>query len=142
MSKTKVPSWFKITVILAVLWNLAGIFSFFLKITLTQEYISGLPAAEQALLNHTPLWTNIAFALVVYGGAIGSIGLLIQKAWARLPLLISLIAVFLQMSYWLFFTTAVEVYGSGTYIMPVSVILIAYLLFSLCNKGIKKGYIT
>ena len=80
MSKTKVPSWFKITVILAVLWNLAGIFSFFLQITLTQEYISGLPAAEQALLNHTPRWTNIAFALVVYGGAIGSIGLLIQKA--------------------------------------------------------------
>lgn len=142
MSNINAPSWFKIIVILAILWNLMGIFNFYIQITLTQEYISGLAAAEQVLLKTTPLWTNIAFALGVFGGVIGSVGLLIQKAWARVPLLISLIAVFVQMSYWLFFTTAVEVYGSNTYFMPIVLMVVAYLLFSLCNKGIEKGYIT
>ena len=45
MSNINAPSWFKIIVILAILWNLMGIFNFYIQITLTQEYISGLAAA-------------------------------------------------------------------------------------------------
>jgi len=56
-------------------------------------------------------------------------------------LLLSLIAVFFQMTYWLFFTKSVVVYGPTTYIMPLVVILIAYLLLKLCLNGIRKGYI-
>ena len=46
-----------------------------------------------------------------------------------------------QMGYWLFFTKAVEVYGNSTYVMPLVVILVAYLLFRLSKKGIDKGYL-
>ena len=59
-----------------------------------------------------------------------------------MALLISLVAVIAQMGYWLFFTTAVEVYGPSTYGMPMMVILIAYFLLRLSNNGIKKGYLT
>ncbi len=98
--------------------------------------------AEQALTKNTPLWSTLAFALGVFGGSIGCVGLLIRKAWSMLALLISLIAVMAQMGYWLFFTTAVEVYGTSTYAMPMLVLLIAYLLFRLSSNGIKKGYLT
>lgn len=142
MSKTSPPSWFKVIVILAILWNLMGIINFCFQITITPDQISKLPEAEESLINSTPFWTYIAFAMGVFGGTIGSIGLLMQKAWSRWLLLLSLIGVFVQMNYWLFFTNAVEVYGTYTYIMPTVVLLVAYLLFSLCNRGIKKGYIT
>ena len=142
MSKTSPPSWFKVIVILAILWNLMGIINFYFQITITPDQISKLPEAEESLINSTPFWTYIAFAMGVFGGTIGSIGLLMQKAWSRWLLLLSLIGVFVQMNYWLFFTNAEEVYGTNTYIMPTVVLLVAYLLFSLCNRGIKKGYIT
>lgn len=56
-------------------------------------------------------------------------------------MLFSLIAVMAQMGYWLFFTKAVEVFGKSTYVMPMVVILVAYLLFRLSKKGIDKGYL-
>lgn len=59
-----------------------------------------------------------------------------------MTLLISQVTVITQMGYWLFFTTAVEVYGPSSYGMPLMVIIIAYLLFRLSNNGIKKGYLT
>ena len=59
-----------------------------------------------------------------------------------MALLISLVAVIAQMGYSLFFTTAVEVYGTSAYGMPMMVILIAYFLLRLSNNGIKKGYLT
>lgn len=142
MSKTSPPAWFKVIVILAILWNLMGIINFYFQITITPDQISKLPEVEESLINSTSFWTYIAFAMGVFGGAIGSIGLLMQKAWSRWLLLLSLIGVFVQMNYWLFFTNAVEVYGTNTYVMPTVVLLVAYLLFSLCNRGIKKGYIT
>ena len=92
-------------------------------------------------MNTTPLWSQIAFAIGVFGGSLGCIGLFIQRKWSFYPLLFSLIAVMAQMSYWLFFTKAVEVYGNSTYIMPMVVILVAYLLFRLSKKGIDKGYL-
>ena len=92
-------------------------------------------------MNSTPLWSLVAFAIGVFGGAIGSLGLLIQKKWAFYPFLLSLVGVVAQMTYWLFFTKAVEVYGSGTYTMPVLVILVAFSLLRLAKNGIKKEYL-
>ena len=142
MSRITLPKWFKAVVALALLWNLMGIVNFFMQVNLSPEAIAALPPAEQALMNNTPLWSTIAFALGVFGGTIGCVGLLMRKVWSMLALLISLIAVMAQMGYWLFFTKAVEVYGTSTYAMPLLVILIAYLLFRLSSNGIKKGYLT
>ena len=141
MSKINFPKWFYAVVSIALLWNLMGIVNFFMQINLSPEDITALPEAEQALMNNTPLWSTIAFALGVFGGSIGCVGLLMRKVWSMMALLVSLVAVVAQMTYWLYFTTAVEVYGNSTYVMPIIVILVAYLLFRLSNNGIKKGYL-
>lgn len=140
-STTSPGGWFKPLVVLAILWNGMGIYNFYAQLTISAENIAKLPVPEQALMTDVPLWTTIAFAIGVFGGTLGSIGLLIQKAWAKVPLLLSFVAVFFQMGYWLFFTTAVEVYGPTTYFMPIVVILVAYLLLKLCLNGVRKGYL-
>jgi hypothetical protein len=84
---------------------------------------------------------HYSFCYRGFGGLIGSVGLFLKKAWAMFPLLISLIAVFSQMSYGLFFTSAVESNELSKYLLPILTILVAYLLLRLCNNGIKKGYI-
>lgn len=141
MSTSHPPKWFKAVVILALLWNLMGIVNFFMQINLTDEAMAVYSAAEQELIKNTPFWSMIAFAIGVFGGTIGCVGLLLRKRWSLTPLLFSLFAVIAQMSYWVFFTKAVEVNGSTTYIMPLVVILIAFLLVRLSRNGIDKGYL-
>ena len=142
MSKITLPKGFNTIVFIALLWNLIGLYFFFSDLNMSPEDFAQKPAAEKELLNNIPLWSTLAYVLGVFGGTIGCIGLLIKKAWSMMALLISLVAVTAQMGYWLFFTTAVEVYGPTSYGMPLIVIIIAYLLFRLANNGIKKGYLT
>ena len=141
MSSHSNPKWFKPIVIIALLWNLMGVINFFIQVNLSEEAIAILPEAEQALMNSTPLWSLIAFAIGVFGGTIGSLGLLMQKKWAFYPLLFSLVGVVAQMTYWVFFTQAIEVYGNGGYVMPSLVVIIAFLLLRMAKKGITKGYL-
>ena len=142
MSKSTLPKWFNAVVFIALIWNLIGLYFFLTDLNMSPEEFALKPDTEQELLNNIPLWSMLANALGVFGGAIGCIGLLKKKAWSMMALLISLVAVMAQMSYWLFFTTAVEVYGPSSYRMPIMVILVAYLLMRLSNNGIKKGYLT
>lgn len=142
MAKVKLPKWFNLVVSLALIWNLLGVVNFIMQVTLSPEAIAALPSAEQDLINATPVWSILAFALGVFGGSLGCIGLLMRKSKSMQVLLVSLIAVVAQMGYWLFFTTAVEVYGPSTYGMPFVVIIIALLLFLLSRNGTKKGYLT
>ena len=141
MSTSHPPKWFKAVVILSLLWNLMGIINFFMQINLTDEAMAAYSTAEQELIKNTPFWSLIAFGIGVFGGTIGCIGLLLRKRWSITPFLFSLFAVIAQMSYWVFFTKAVEVNGSTTYIMPLVVILIAFLLVRLSRNGIDKGYL-
>lgn len=142
MSKITPPKWFNAVVLIALVWNLIGLYFFLNDLNMSPEDFAQKPAAEQELLNNIPLWSTLAYALGVFGGSIGCFGLLKKKARSMMALLISLVAVIAQMGYWLFFTTAVEVYGPSTYGMPMMVILIAYFLLRLSNNGIKKGYLT
>lgn len=135
------PKWLKATAILTLSWNAMGILNFLMQISATPETLALLPANERALYEQTPTWSFIAFALGVFGGTIGSIGLLLLKTWAKPFFAVSLVAVVGQMSYWLFFTQAVEVYGPTSYVMPTIVIGVAILLLQLTRSGIRKGYI-
>lgn len=64
-----------------------------------------------------------------------------RKKAAKLFLAASLVAALVQMNYWLFFTSVVDVYGGSAYAMPTVVILIAFALYRLGASGIKKGYL-
>ncbi len=141
MKKNTIPKWFTILGLIALLWNLMGMVNFFSQVNLTAEALSALPVAEQELMNNTPLWSLIAFGLAVFGGTIGCASMLLHKAWSKIAFLISLFAAIAQMGYWLFFTKAVSVYGPATYVMPVLVISISFMLLRLANIGIKKGYL-
>jgi len=64
-----------------------GVGSFFQHTFITDEALQALPVAERDLYNSYPLWTKIAFAIAVFGGAIGSLGLVMKKN-GRNPLLL------------------------------------------------------
>jgi len=109
---------------------------------MTDEVKAALPEAERALYDNIPSWVTAAFAIAVFGGLIGSAFLLMRKKLARPMFLISLIAIIVQMSYNLFMSRAAEVYGPGSVIMPIMVIVIGVFLLMYSKKTIAKGWLS
>jgi hypothetical protein len=101
-SSTKVTIWFKIVTIILLLWNIMGLASFYYHVFISEEALAALPENESALYREYPLWTSIVFAIAVFGGTAGTLGLILKKLWAKPLLVISLIAIIIQMSHSLF----------------------------------------
>lgn len=137
----KIPKWYWILVVILLLWNLMGVGSFFQHTMISQEALDAMPANEAELYGKYPLWTHIAFALSVFGGVLGCIGLLLRKKWSKTILIISFVSIIVQMAHSLFIAKATEVYGPGAVVMPIMVILIGVFLVWLADFGIKKGWL-
>jgi len=141
-SNTKIPNWYWIVATILFLWNLMGIASFYMHVFITDEALAELPENEQALYGEYATWTSIVFAIAVFGGALGTVGLLMKRKWAKPLFIISLIAIVIQMSHSLFFTESMVVYGAMEALtMPILVVLIAIYEISLANKAIRNGWI-
>ena len=139
-STTKVPTWFKAISIIALIWNLLGIMGFFANVNLSPEALAQFPEAEQEIYRTTPIWATIGFAIAVFAGAIGSLGLVLRKTWARPLLIASLVGVLVQMFHAFVLANGLEVYGMECMIMPMLVIFVAILLVWLANSVQSKAW--
>ncbi len=141
-STTKPPMWFWIVSIVALLWNGFGVDAYIGQAYQTERWKSQFTAEQLEMANNAPSWVTAAFALAVFGGLLGCIALLLRKKLARPILLVSLVAIIAQMTYQLFISKALEVYGPGGAIMPILVIVVGVFLLWLSKKGITKGWLT
>ena len=55
--------------VIALIWNLMGVFAYITQVNMTDEVIAALPDAERALYENVPAWVTGAFAIAVFGGA-------------------------------------------------------------------------
>lgn len=140
-SSTSVPTWFKVVMVILILWNIMGIMSFFGQVFISEDTLALLSENERALYAQYPLWAQTVYAIAVFAGLAGSIGLLMRKKWAIPQLILSLIAIIIQMGHSVFMTDAVAVYGNMTYVMPTLVVLVASFEVYLAMKVDKKGWL-
>ena len=106
------------------------------------KLFSLLPAEEQAAMAMLPSWSTAAFAIGVFAGLLGSLGLLLAKSWSRLLLLLSLLALIALEGWFVFMTDAVATMGPSTYVMPALIVGIAILLVWVANTAAKRGWLT
>ncbi len=139
---TKPPVWFWIVSVLALLWNLMGVMNY-LGSAFMKEAIKAEMTPEQVnLMESTPAWVTAAFAIAVWFGAAGCIGLLLRKKWAKSALGMSLIGVLVQTGYGFFMTNATEVYSqTEAIIIPLMVIVIAIFLIFFARLSERKLWI-
>jgi hypothetical protein len=76
---------------IALIWNVLGVVNYFVQ--MDPEVIAAYRASEQAIIVGRPAWATGAFAIAVFGGAIGSLLLLLRKSAAIYVLIASLIGV-------------------------------------------------
>jgi len=140
-STIKIPKWFWVVSGIALVWNLLGILGFMTTVNLSPEALAAMPEVEQEIYRTTPIWATIGFAVGVFAGAIGSLGLLLRKSWAKPLLIASLIGVLFQMFHAIILAKGFEVYGFNRMIMPMAIIAICIFLVWFASMSEKREFI-
>ena len=136
----KIPTWFKVTVIVLLIWNLMGVLNFVMQLNMTEADILTLPENQQIFYAEFTILSKIAFAMGVFGGTLGCIALLAKKKIAMKLFWISFIGIVLQMNHNLGLADGGEMQN---YILGMSGLLIALTLLSiyLTKKAISNNWI-
>lgn len=135
------PVWFRILAILALLWELFGVSTYLMHVGILPSDPGGMSEVERSLSGSMPIWATAAYAVAVFAGAVGALGLLLGKAWARPLLILSLIGIVIQFTWWLLLSGAMDAIGGSAAIMPIIVILVGAALVWLANIGVRRGWL-
>tara|TARA_R110002110_G_scaffold218961_4_gene433050 strand:+ start:21 stop:452 length:432 start_codon:yes stop_codon:yes gene_type:complete len=138
--QAKVPIWFWIVSVLALLWNGAGVAAFIDQLTLTTADLAQMPETKRAVFSGPPLWTMIAFGLAVLAGFLGSIFLLLRKKIAVSLFILSLAAVVVQLTSYFIVDGYLEYLNDQGWTMTVLIVVVAIALIwysrSMARRGI------
>lgn len=130
------PTWFKIVAVVALLWNLLGCLAFFSDLRLSPDDIAMLPEAQQALYAARASWAVAATGLAVFGGVLGSIGLLMGRMWAFPVFVLSLAGILVQDFGLFVLQDGASAAGPVVLVMQTLVLAIGIGLVWLGRKGI------
>jgi hypothetical protein len=139
--QSAVPKWFYVIGAVSLIWNLLGVSAYIMDVTRSDAALAAMPEAERLLYETVPAWATGAFALAVFGGALGCVALLLRQRWAVWAFAVSLIGVCVQMFHAFFMTNSFEVFGPGGAIMPVMVLVIAIALLLAARKWAQRGWL-
>jgi hypothetical protein len=127
----KPPGLYWAVAVVALIWNLIGVATYL-----------GMVMSEAGARPAVPAWVTGAYAIAVFGGTFGAVGLLLRRAWAVPLFAISLLAVLLQTSYqvgYMVFGTRPEATGL---VLPLLILIIAVYLMWASMSAKKKRWIT
>lgn len=88
---------FWVIAIFMLIWNVMGCMNFVVQ--MNPEMISSYRESEQEIIQGRPLWATIAFAIAVFGGALGCLMLILKKVTAFNLFVASLLGVIVTMIY-------------------------------------------
>jgi len=140
-SKIKPPVWFWIVSVVAFIWNGMGVNMYLQQAYQTDWFKANYTAEILEMVNNTPSWVTAAYAIAVFTGLLGSIGLLLRKKWAKSLFLVSLIGAVLSNIYHILMSRAIELLGSEALVMPILVIVIGIFFIWFSNKGMSKKWL-
>jgi hypothetical protein len=119
------PRWLLWVSILLLLWNLMGVGAFVTQWMMSAEQLATLPPEQQEMWAKMPSWAWAAYAIAVFAGTAGAIGLLLRKKWAVPLFLLSFVAVLAQFTYPFIIAGGLTTLGATALIFPAFIILVA-----------------
>lgn len=141
-NERKVPTSFWMVAGAATVWNLIGLMIYYQQMTVPPEVLAQSLQPEQVqFLMSTPKWATSAYAIAVNAGLLGSILLLLRKAWAMPLFALSLAAILVQDLHAFVVANGLEVWGTGGLVLPAIVLAIAVGLLVYSRNAKAKGLI-
>ena len=124
--------------IVALFWNLMGIIAYLGQAYISDDALKMLPEENQLYFSNVPAWVTAAFAVAVFGGFLGAIGLIIRKKWAYFLFVISFLALVAQHVYNFFIQNYIEMTGSQM-ILPIVTFIVALFLTYFSKQKSQQG---
>jgi len=127
----------------ALIWNLFGFVVYFMQVSASPEELAASYSAEEIdFMLSTPKWATSAFAIAVNAGVLGSLFLLLRKAWAVPMFVLSLVALLIQDLNTFVLNDAVAVFGATPVYIQGSVLTISVLLIFYSRATKRKGWLS
>ncbi len=135
------PRSFYIIGIAALIWNLIGVMTYVMQVTMSDAAMAALPEGQQAFIQNSPVWVTAAYAIATNAGALGCVLLLVRQSWAYLVLVVSFAGILVQNLYGYVMGGAVEVYGAAGVGLSVAVMAIGAFLIWYAMGATDKGWL-
>jgi len=108
----------------ALIWNVMGVINFFMQ--MNPDALADYPEAARSLVEDRPEWATGAFAIAVFGGALGCLLLLLRKSAAYYVFIASLLGVIVTNIHTFSITGSTEIWVGSLMSLVVAAFLIWY----------------
>ena len=126
---------------IALIWNVMGVINLFMQ--MNAGALAAMPEAQRAIIEGRPAWATGAFAIAVFGGALGCLLLLLRKSAAYYFFIASLLGMIVHMLPYLGMAGSTIDFGpfeiSMYILMPLAV---AAFLIWYSKQAESKGWIS
>jgi hypothetical protein len=128
-STHKPPFWYWTISFIALIWYGLGVFYYLQQAYNTAHYRAMYTPEQLMVVDKMPAWATGAFALAVFAGLTGVIGLLLRKKWAKTLFLVSVAGIVVQYIYNVFIGKMYELFTVTENVRYFIIPIIAYLLY-------------
>lgn len=137
-----VPTSFWVFAGAALMWNLIGLVIYYTQVTTETQGNPAFTELQQEFFASTPMWATAAWGLAVTAGVLGSLLLLMRKAWAVPMFIVSLVAVIVQNVHAFGMANAYVIFGTSSTILPSLILLVGIALIFYSRTTKAKGWIS
>lgn len=142
LSPTKPPVSYWVVSVLALLWMLFGVFAWFNDLRMDEAALAQFSEVQQQLFRERPQWIFILYAVAIFSGLLGALGLLLRKRWAIAVFWLSLVAVVVQFGYILFGMDAIGRLGVAQAVpFPLLILAIGVFLLWFAARAKRRGWL-
>jgi len=124
----------------SLLWNLGGAMDFFMTQTRNAAYMKNFTPAQLDFFYGFPFWVVAAWGIATWGGALGSLLLLLRKGVAVPVFLLSFLGIVLTTVRNFVLANGLKVIGGlGPLAFSVIIFVVGYLLFAYARAMRGRG---
>ena len=125
----------------ALIWNVMGVINFFGQ--MNAGMLAAMPESERAIIEGRPAWATGAFAIAVFGGALGCLLLLLRKSAAYYLFIASLLGVIVQLIHTLGIASSTIDFSPFDILMIILMpLVVAAFLIWYSKQAERKGWIS
>ncbi|HYI41078.1 MAG TPA: hypothetical protein VE053_12245 [Allosphingosinicella sp.] len=139
--KGRVPGWYWAVAAIAFLWAAMGCYAYLTQVSMDSAALAQLPAEQREIWAAMPGWAVGAYAVAVWAGLLGALGLLLRRTWARLAYAASLLAVIVQFGWTFLATSILTTMGPSAAAFPAFILVVAALLLWFSGIASKRGWL-
>ena len=141
-ARPKAPIHLWIVGVLALLWNLMGCFDYLATQLKIESYMSNFSEEQLEYFYGFPAWAVSGWAIAVWIGLVGTVGLLMRRKWSVIAYIVSFVGLAVSSIYTLILSDGLKIMGGAATVMTMVIWVISIFLIWYSRLQAKAGVLT